>query len=125
MDKLNLHRIPSQPLIRHRTIVETDTKPEAIISRAFKQSDAACELKISKHASERLTERNIHISDAEWAHVTEKVNEAKIKGNQRITCTDGPGSTDCKCKEFNSHYGNGSHGSERSIIYEYRRHNRA
>ena len=38
------------------------------------------ELKISKHASERLAERNIHISDAEWAHVTEKVNEAKMKG---------------------------------------------
>ena len=38
------------------------------------------ELKISKHATERLAERNIHISDAEWAHVTEKVNEAKMKG---------------------------------------------
>ena len=38
------------------------------------------ELKISKHATERLAERNIHISDAEWAHVTDKVNEAKMKG---------------------------------------------
>jgi flagellar operon protein len=27
-----------------------------------------------------LTERNIHISDAEWAYVNEKVNEAKLKG---------------------------------------------
>ena len=63
-----------------RTTSTTFTKPKTIVSRTFKQSDQPAELKISKHANDRLIERNIHISDAEWAHVTEKVNEAKLKG---------------------------------------------
>ncbi|MGJ9458863.1 TIGR02530 family flagellar biosynthesis protein [Oceanobacillus sp. CF4.6] len=37
-------------------------------------------LKISKHASQRLTERNIHIDDKQWQMIGEKVQEAKEKG---------------------------------------------
>lgn len=38
------------------------------------------ELKVSKHANQRLEERNIHISDAEWQLVSDKVSEARSKG---------------------------------------------
>lgn len=37
-------------------------------------------LKISKHASNRLKERNIHIDEKQWAKITTKVQEAKAKG---------------------------------------------
>jgi len=37
-------------------------------------------LKISKHASQRLTERNIHINAQQWELIEEKLYEAKQKG---------------------------------------------
>ncbi|WP_195891660.1 TIGR02530 family flagellar biosynthesis protein [Bacillus ndiopicus] len=41
------------------------------------------QLKISKHATERLQERDITISDAEWQHVADIVFEAQEKGVQQ------------------------------------------
>lgn len=38
------------------------------------------DLKVSKHAKQRLLERNIHINDAQWQLVKEKMQEAKQKG---------------------------------------------
>lgn len=38
------------------------------------------ELKISKHASERMKERNIEIPDQLWQTIGEKVHEARQKG---------------------------------------------
>ncbi|HJF31067.1 MAG TPA: flagellar protein [Sporosarcina psychrophila] len=80
MDKLNLHRIPSQSLIHQGQPVKPTQNPKQSFLEHLNKAIQPVELKISKHASERLTERNIHISDAEWAHVNEKVNEAKAKG---------------------------------------------
>ncbi|CDO02229.1 flagellar operon protein [Oceanobacillus picturae] len=37
-------------------------------------------LKISKHASERLQERNIEIDTKQWEQINDKVKEAKAKG---------------------------------------------
>jgi len=37
-------------------------------------------IKVSKHAKERLKERNIQINESQWKKITEKVNEAKHKG---------------------------------------------
>lgn len=37
-------------------------------------------LKISKHAEQRLNERNITISDGQWKSIQERVNEARKKG---------------------------------------------
>lgn len=37
-------------------------------------------LKISKHAQQRLIERNIQIDDSKWEIVSQKMNEAKAKG---------------------------------------------
>lgn len=80
MDKLNIHRIPSQPLIRHGKPMQQATSPKQSFLEHLNQAVQPAELKISKHATERLQERNIQITDAEWAHITDKVNEAKRKG---------------------------------------------
>lgn len=37
-------------------------------------------VKISKHANQRLFERNIQINDKQWQVISEKMNEAKQKG---------------------------------------------
>ncbi|MDL4840067.1 TIGR02530 family flagellar biosynthesis protein [Aquibacillus rhizosphaerae] len=37
-------------------------------------------LKISKHAKDRLSERNISIDDVQWEKISRKVDEAKQKG---------------------------------------------
>ena len=80
MDKLNIHRIPSQPLIRQGQQLKPTQSPKQSFLEHLNKAVQPAELKISKHATERLAERNIHITDAEWAYVTEKVNEAKLKG---------------------------------------------
>lgn len=81
MDKVQLHRIPSQPLIQHQTTRKT---PEAV-KQSFHEhlqraTNTTANLKVSKHASERLAERNITISEMEWKNVAARVNEAKAKG---------------------------------------------
>jgi flagellar operon protein len=38
------------------------------------------DVKISKHAKQRLEERNIHIDDNQWQLIGEKMSEAKQKG---------------------------------------------
>ncbi len=80
MDRLNIHRIPSQSLIRQgQPSQQLKTSKETFFDHLAKAVQPV-ELKISKHANDRLTERGIHISDTEWLHITEKVNEAKMKG---------------------------------------------
>ncbi|WP_188454385.1 TIGR02530 family flagellar biosynthesis protein [Virgibacillus oceani] len=37
-------------------------------------------LKVSKHAEERLNERNITINEKEWQTISEKMSEARHKG---------------------------------------------
>lgn len=37
-------------------------------------------VKVSKHASERINERNIEINDKQWEKISEKMNEAREKG---------------------------------------------
>lgn len=37
-------------------------------------------LKVSKHAEQRLSERNIEIDQKQWQEISEKMNEAKQKG---------------------------------------------
>ncbi len=80
MDKVTLHRIPSQSLIQQGPSPKIVQIPKQSFLEHLNKAVQPAELKISKHASQRLVERNIYISDAEWAHVTEKVNEAKMKG---------------------------------------------
>ena len=53
------------------------------------ESEEAKQLKVSKHASNRLQERNIAIDDKQWEKITNKVFEAKSKGvNDSLVLTN-------------------------------------
>ncbi|WP_075980922.1 TIGR02530 family flagellar biosynthesis protein [Bacillus massilinigeriensis] len=61
------------------------TKPQTLKTNAFSdQLQTAIrsneKLTISKHAKERIQKRGIHINDARWERIEEKVNEAKKMG---------------------------------------------
>lgn len=80
-----VNRVHIQHIPYHPPIQATVTK-QSQISTSFVthlQQATTQELKISKHATERLVERNISISASEWQHVTEKVFEAREKGVQQ------------------------------------------
>ncbi len=78
MEQLNIQRLQSQPHLRPGQLKQSVPKQSFV--EQLNHALAPQPLKLSKHATERLTERNIMISEAEWAHVTDKVNEAKAKG---------------------------------------------
>lgn len=80
MNRIGIQHLPLQPTVQ--------VPPTNTASPKFKQSFVSHlqevtsnrELKISKHANERLTERNIQISEQEWRVVSDKVFEARAKG---------------------------------------------
>lgn len=80
MEKLNIHRVPMPPLMNHNTSVKTAQSSKKTFLEHLNKAVQPEGLKLSKHATDRLAERNIHISEVEWAHVTEKVAEARAKG---------------------------------------------
>lgn len=81
MDKIHLHRIPSQPFIHNQTNRKTVETPKNSFRNHLQQATNTVEsLKISKHARERLAERNIEITEMEWTNIKDKVDEAKAKG---------------------------------------------
>ncbi|WP_318615549.1 TIGR02530 family flagellar biosynthesis protein [Sporosarcina sp. YIM B06819] len=80
MDNINLHRITAQPMFQQGQLLKPTQSPKQSFLEHLNNAIQPATLKISKHAAERLAERNIDISDAEWARVTDMVNEAKAKG---------------------------------------------
>lgn len=81
MNRVNIQHIPYHPPI-HATVAKQNQVTKSFVEH-LKQATDIQELKISRHASERLEERGISISDSEWQHVTEKVFEAREKGVQQ------------------------------------------
>ena len=79
MNRVNLQQIPYHPPIKPLLKQNTEQVSKQSFMDHLKQATGD-ELKISKHASERLNERNISISDREWQQISEKVFEAKNKG---------------------------------------------
>ncbi|MEK4485182.1 TIGR02530 family flagellar biosynthesis protein [Psychrobacillus sp. FSL H8-0484] len=80
MDKIQLNRVPLQPTIRQPlTSKHVSTSRQSFLQH-LQEATVKTELKVSKHANQRLIERNIHISDAEWQLVSDKVMEARSKG---------------------------------------------
>ncbi|MCM0626292.1 flagellar protein [Lysinibacillus sp. OL1_EC] len=77
MDKFSIHRVPLHPSIRttQPKPVNTQQSFKAHLQEASKQ-----ELKVSKHANERIIERKINITEQEWQVVSDKVFEAHSKG---------------------------------------------
>ncbi|MFG6115114.1 TIGR02530 family flagellar biosynthesis protein [Halobacillus sp. MO56] len=61
---------------------KTQLKQQAAMSEvSFKDVLADVQtLKVSKHAGERLQERNIKISQTQWGNIAHKMSEAKQKG---------------------------------------------
>ncbi|PAV30006.1 flagellar protein [Virgibacillus profundi] len=73
-----IHQVPQQQALQFPTVQkpksnQTNTNFKDIL--ADQQS-----LKVSKHATERLNERNIHINEQQWQTIGEKMKEAKQKG---------------------------------------------
>lgn len=78
MDKFSIHRVPLHPSIR-----QTQPKPinaQQSFKAHLQEATNQQELKVSKHAHERIMERKIAISEQEWQAVSDKVFEAHSKG---------------------------------------------
>ena len=82
MDKTNFRPIHSLPVNRtHQTPVKANKlaqTPFSLQLQSVIQSKNA--LTISKHATERLEQRGINISQDRWNRIEEKVSQAKAKG---------------------------------------------
>jgi len=77
MDKFSIHRVPMHPSIRKVQPKPINTQQSF---KAHLQEASKHELKVSKHANERIIERKINISEQEWQVVSDKVFEAHSKG---------------------------------------------
>ncbi|MGE7020367.1 TIGR02530 family flagellar biosynthesis protein [Solibacillus cecembensis] len=88
MNRVNIQHIPYHPPLQSNGVnLKANTTKQSFIEHLNQASIE--ELKISKHASERMNERNIAISDSEWQEITEKVFEARDKGvNQPLVLMD-------------------------------------
>lgn len=72
-----IHQVSRQQLLQ----LNPKNQQTKQINKDFKAIlDSEKKLKISKHASERLHERNINISEVTWQKLNQKINEAKQKG---------------------------------------------
>jgi len=80
MDKFSIHRVPLQSSIHKQQQKRFVEPPKQTFLQHFQVATEKHELKVSKHANERLAERNIEISEQEWKRVSEKVFEARSKG---------------------------------------------
>ena len=79
MNRISIHNLPFQPSIPKPTnkLQTEQTKSFAQYLDAVTTDEP---IKISKHASDRLNLRDIHISTEEWDTISQKVQEAKQKG---------------------------------------------
>ena len=85
MNKITIQHVPFHPTLTPQQSVQ---EPQV---KSFHEhlQQAQQELKISKHASERMQERNIEISQQQWQQITDKVFEARDKGvKQPLVLTD-------------------------------------
>lgn len=71
IDKFHHYQLPNQ-----KNSSSQNVSFQNLLSKEIKGS----ELKISKHAQERLTERKILLSDEEWSTINQKIVEARQKG---------------------------------------------
>jgi len=88
MNRVRIQHIPYHPPIQPTVKQQINPTTKQSFIDHLKQA-AEQQLKMSKHATERLNERNIDISEGEWQQITEKVFEAKDKGvNQPLVLLD-------------------------------------
>lgn len=72
-----IHEVPNHALHFPTSIPPKHHKAQVPFKEVLTNQEP---LKLSKHATERLQKRNIHISEALWQKVGEKVQEARSKG---------------------------------------------
>ncbi|MFC7061206.1 TIGR02530 family flagellar biosynthesis protein [Halobacillus seohaensis] len=65
-----------QPLPHHTKAKQSQ---EASFKEAFNEAKSNA-LQVSKHAQERLRDRNINIDNQKWKQISSKMSEAKSKG---------------------------------------------
>lgn len=71
-----IHQVPSKALQ-----FPSSHKPKNVQGVDFKSIlKEQQELKVSRHANERLQERNIFLNEKQWQLISDKVSEAKQKG---------------------------------------------
>ncbi|SER53725.1 TIGR02530 family flagellar biosynthesis protein [Psychrobacillus sp. OK032] len=80
MDNIKMNRVPLQPTIRQPFTSKQVTTSKQSFLQHLHDATVKTELKVSKHANQRLIDRNIHISEAEWQLINDKVAEARSKG---------------------------------------------
>lgn len=81
MNRININPIPFHPNItKVQKQKELSNTSQSNFAQILDQFKAIEPLKISKHATERMQQRDISISDQEWDIITDKVLEAKQKG---------------------------------------------
>lgn len=89
MHRIGIQHVPLQPTIQAQQKSTTPTNVKNSFIEHLQKATESQELKISKHANERIMERNIHISEQEWQVVSDKVFEARSKGvNQPLILMD-------------------------------------
>lgn len=77
VNRINIQHVPFHPTIQKNA--KQTTQQVKSFSEYLKTATDQ-QLKISKHASERMQERNIEISDTQWQQLNDKVYEAQQKG---------------------------------------------
>ncbi|WP_042144823.1 TIGR02530 family flagellar biosynthesis protein [Paucisalibacillus sp. EB02] len=73
-----IHQVPRQHALQFPATQNPKTNNPSLDFKTILQEQQ--ELKVSKHASERLQERNIQLNDRQWQLIQDKVTEAKQKG---------------------------------------------
>ncbi|GAA4060056.1 MAG TPA: flagellar protein [Bacilli bacterium] len=75
-----IQHVPQQALLQNRQQrVAQNNRPLQSFQSILEQTKSS-ELKISKHAQNRLDERQIHISTEKWQEIANQVKQAKQKG---------------------------------------------
>ena len=89
MQRIHIQHVPLQPSYHAQQKLNTKVATNNTFLDHLHNATNTSELKISKHANERLISRNIKITEQEWKVVTDKVIEAHQKGvNQPLVLMD-------------------------------------
>lgn len=72
-----IHQVSQQQLLQLNKAKQQTKQINQDFKSVFQKEK---DLKVSKHASERLRERNININETEWQKLSKMIDEAKQKG---------------------------------------------
>lgn len=89
MNRISIQHLPLQPTIQTQKKTTSLVQCGQYFINHLQEVTSNQQLRISKHANDRIIERNISITEQEWQQVSEKVVEARSKGvNQPLVLMD-------------------------------------